>query len=374
MSVPGLRRILLTGDTEGGVWTFALELADGLLSRGFEVFLATFGRTPTDSHKQSATEIGGLRWLHCTSKLEWMPEAWADIGRAGHWLSELARQWRPDLTHLNTLCHGTLPWDVPVVLTHHSCVSCWWQAVKRSPLPLNWHRYKQEVEHSLRAATVISAPTRSALQAVANIYNVDLRTAGVVPNGRSRHAFQARDKEDLILSAGRLWDEAKNVNALTAVASELPWPVYLAGDSRNLDGSETALTGCHFLGKLDTAELAAWYARAAIYALPARYEPFGLSILEAALSGCALVLGDIPSLRETWHDAAAFVAPDDLPGLQEALLTLIADNAHRARMGKLAYTRGREFTQSRMVDGYVSLYESALRKHAEARGTHACAS
>ncbi len=33
--------------------------------------------------------------------------------------------------------------------------------------------------------------------------------------------------------------------------------------------------------------------------LPARYEPFGLSVLEAALSGCALVLGDIPSLRES---------------------------------------------------------------------------
>ena len=50
---------------------------------------------------------------------------------------------------------------------------------------------------------------------------------------------------------------------------------------------------------------------AAIYALPARYEPFRLEVLEAAAPGCALVLGDIASLRELWDGAALFVAPDD---------------------------------------------------------------
>ena len=65
------------------------------------------------------------------------------------------------------------------------------------------------------------------------------------------------------------------------------------------------------LGKLSESELARHYARAAIYCLPARYEPFGLSVLEAALSGCALVLGDIPSLRENWTGAAEFAPPDD---------------------------------------------------------------
>ena len=60
-------------------------------------------------------------------------------------------------------------------------------------------------------------------------------------------------------------------------------------------------------------------ARAAIYALPAHYEPFGLSILEAAMSGCALVLGDIPSLREIWGDAAVFVHPDNRDAVARCL-------------------------------------------------------
>ena len=62
-----------------------------------------------------------------------------------------------------------------------------------------------------------------------------------------------------------------------------------------------------------------WMARAAIYALPARYEPFGLTALEAGLSGCALVLGDIPSLREVWGETACFVPPDDRDAVIEVL-------------------------------------------------------
>ena len=54
-----------------------------------------------------------------------------------------------------------------------------------------------------------------------------------------------------------------------------------------------------FAGQLTTAEVRNVINTASIYALPARYEPFGLSILEAALSGCALVLGDIMQSART---------------------------------------------------------------------------
>ncbi len=374
MSVKGLRRILLTGDTEGGVWTFALQLADGLLDRGADVCLATFGRTVTDSQKWSASQIGGLRWLHHNSKLEWMHEPWADIERAGHWLKEVAGQWQPDLIHLNTLCHGALSWNAPVVITHHSSVASWWHAVKGSPLPADWRRYRREVERSLRAATVISAPSHAALSDMERDYNVNIAEKRAIHNGLSSNEFRIGEKEEFILSAGRLWDEGKNVGVLAEVAPRLPWPVYLAGDSHPPDGTTTPLTGCHLLGKLNPAELSPMYSRAAIYALPARYEPFGLSILEAALSGCALLLGDIPSLREIWRDAAAFVPPDDIPSLEAALRHLIEDPGYRARMAQRAFRRACDFSQSRMVDGYLSVYQSALAKYEGERGRQACAS
>jgi glycosyltransferase involved in cell wall biosynthesis len=374
MSVKGLRRILLTGDTEGGVWTFALGLADGLLDRGAEVCLATFGPSVSEAQKWAASEIGGLRWLHHNSKLEWMHEPWADIQRAGHWLKDVAGHWQPDLIHLNTLCHGSLNWNVPTVITHHSSVTSWWRAVKRVPLPADWRRYQCEVQRSLGSATIISAPSNTSLAEIASDYHVDIVDARAVYNGLKADAFQTAEKEECILSAGRLWDEGKNVHALAELAPRLPWPVYLAGDSQTSDGRTVTLTGCNLLGKLNPADLAAWYSRAAIYALPARYEPFGLSILEAALSGCALVLGDIPSLREIWQGAAIFVGPDDLQSVETALCHLIGDPLYRARMSQLASRRASQFSQSKMVDGYLSLYQCALTKYGREQRRQACAS
>ena len=89
-------------------------------------------------------------------------------------------------------------------------------------------------------------------------------------------------------------------------------------------------------------------ARASIYALPARYEPFGLSILEAALSGAALVLGDIPSLREVWGGRrASSSTPTTRPalaagarqGLIEAPARAAAHGGGRAGAGARVHAR-----------------------------------
>jgi glycosyltransferase involved in cell wall biosynthesis len=78
--------------------------------------------------------------------------------------------------------------------------------------------------------------------------------------------------------------------------------------------------------------------------------------LEAALSGCALVLGDIPSLREVWGDAADFVAPDDHVALRRAIARLIASPALLAARASAAYARALSFTPARMAREYVSIY------------------
>jgi glycosyltransferase involved in cell wall biosynthesis len=373
MGMKPLRRILLTGDTEGGVWTFALDLSTGLIQRGLEVCLVTFGTSVSDKQRESADAINGLKWAHCYSKLEWMPDPWGDLERASYFLVQIARTWAPDLVHLNTLCHGDLEWNVPVVTTHHSCVVSWWQSVKGSALPPDWRRYQGKVERSLQSATCVSAPTHWALTQAVDNYTLSRSAAHAVHNGRNFALFQTAEKENIVFSAARLWDEGKNVSALGRTARRLPWPVYLAGDAQGPDGITTEFDNCHQLGTLDTRQLACWYAKAAIYALPARYEPFGLSILEAALSGCALVLGDIPSLRELWSGAAIFVSHED--GALEEALRLLIDNSHlRQRLARRASRRAREFTISRMVDGYMSLYQSALARHERTTRNQACAS
>ncbi|HEX8375042.1 MAG TPA: glycosyltransferase, partial [Geminicoccaceae bacterium] len=95
---------------------------------------------------------------------------------------------------------------------------------------------------------------------------------------------------------------------------------------------------------------------------PARYEPFGLAVLEAAASGCALVLGDILSLRELWGGAARFVSRNEPDALRRALLDLIGNEAARERLGAAARERARAFTRDRMVEGYLEVYAGLLGK------------
>jgi glycogen(starch) synthase len=182
-------------------------------------------------------------------------------------------------------------------------------------------------------------------------------------------------KEPFILTAGRVWDEGKNVGALAAIATSLDWPIFVAGEGKHPDRGAVAHEGLHQLGRLPGRELAAWLGRAAVFALPARYEPFGFTPLEAALAGCALVLGDIPSLREVWGDAAVFVPPDDPEALRSALQRLIADDAARTALAGRAHVRALRFTPQRMAAGYLAAYRSLLADRSRpARGTLACAS
>jgi glycosyltransferase involved in cell wall biosynthesis len=103
---------------------------------------------------------------------------------------------------------------------------------------------------------------------------------------------------------------------------------------------------------------------AGIFAAPARYEPFGLAILEAAAAGCALVLGDISSLRENWDGAALFVDPEDPPSLHAAIHALISTAEERTRLAAAARCRARRFTMDRMARAYAALYHDVMRTSA----------
>jgi glycogen(starch) synthase len=150
------------------------------------------------------------------------------------------------------------------------------------------------------------------------------------------------------------------------VAPSLPWDIFVAGENIHPDGGEIRPHHTRLLGHLSQRALAAWLGRAAIYCLPARYEPFGLSALEAALSGCALVLGDIPSLREIWRHRAVFVAPDDPEALESALKRLIEDPDRRASLAAGGRARALQLTLEKMLDSYLAAYGEVLAERAAA--------
>jgi glycosyltransferase involved in cell wall biosynthesis len=122
------------------------------------------------------------------------------------------------------------------------------------------------------------------------------------------------------------------------------------------EGAGVDLRHAQPLGRQSPAGVAAWLARAPVYASAARYEPFGLGVLEAAQAGCALVLSDIPTFRELWDGAALFAPPDDaetFAGLCQALL----DAPREAeRMGREARRRAGRYSVGAMTAGVLEIY------------------
>lgn len=343
-----IQSVLMTADAVGGVWTYALTLAGALQRAGITVYLATMGPRPSEDQRREAGAVGNVVLFESEFRLEWMDDPWEDVRRAGDWLLDLERNLNPDIVHLNGYTHAALDWEHPVVCVGHSCVLSWWRAVKREDAPASWARYHEEVRGGLAAADIVIAPSRAMLSELESSYGL-LRSARVVSNGCDPAAFVPRRKEPIIFSAGRLWDEAKNIRALDEVAAKLQWPVYLGGEGYMGGGAKC-------LGRLSCAQMRHWYGRAAIYALPARYEPFGLSVLEAALSGCALVLGDIPSLKENWQGTAIFVPVEDPKSLQDALDMLIGDDEARQALAARSRERAAQFTPEHMAAGYLNAY------------------
>jgi glycosyltransferase involved in cell wall biosynthesis len=320
----------MTADGVGGVWTYATALIRAL--PGIEFTLAVMGPKPRETLP---------RLHHVPFRLEWMEDPWEDVERAGAWLLALEAELQPDLVHLNGYVHAALPWRAPVLVVAHSCVLSWWEAVKGEAPPARWERYRDAVAAGIAAADMVVAPSRTMLGAVERHYGRPA-AARVIPNGIALGDFRAAPKEDFVFAAGRVWDEGKNLRALDR---KLDWKVRIAGDAEGATFEHATL-----LGRLPPGAVAAEMARAAIYALPARYEPFGLSVLEAAASGCALVLGDIPSLRENW-DGAALFGPGDLP-------RLIADPALRRDYARRARERARAFPIERTASLYLAAYQA----------------
>jgi glycosyltransferase involved in cell wall biosynthesis len=350
-------RVLLAIDAGGGARTHAVDLARGLRSRGAEVVLAAMGPAPTAAER-AAAEAADVRLEHQPLRLEWADGAWRDAAAAGEWLRDLEGRHACDLVHVEGHALASCAFAAPKIVGARACKLSWWESVLGEPAPPQWTPYREAVSAALASASHVVTPTRWMRQALERLYGAPPR-ASVIHDARRPGVFEPASKRSFVLGAGRFTDEAKNLRTLARAGRALPWPVKIAGLLDGEEGAGEGYEGVELLGALSAPELAELYASAPIFAAPARYEPFGLTVLEAALSGCALVLGDIPSLRELWDDAAVFVPPDDVAALSVCLQDLVRHPEMRHDMGKEAQARAAAYRYEDMIDAYMRVYASA---------------
>jgi glycosyltransferase involved in cell wall biosynthesis len=110
-------------------------------------------------------------------------------------------------------------------------------------------------------------------------------------------------------------------------------------------------------------DVAWWLRRAALLVHPARWEGFGLALLEAMLCARPVVASAVSSVPEIVVDGETglLVPPDDPEALAERISALLDDPVRAAALGAAGETRARtEFSVARMADRTVAVYEEAL--------------
>ena len=128
----------------------------------------------------------------------------------------------------------------------------------------------------------------------------------------------------------------------------------MAGDFGNT--SVKIPDNLHLLGQLSKEKVNHWLQKAAVYALPVKYEPFGLSFLEAASRQCALVGGDIATLHELWGDAMFYAPAENAEDLAWGCNTILSDERYRSHLAAKARQKSLKYTLNRKVQQYNNLY------------------
>lgn len=358
-------RILITTDTIGGVWTYARELSLGFLENGCSVALVSFGRIPNPAQldwvaAQLSRWGSRFRFAGSDAPLEWMQNNAHARSEAEPLLLRIAREFRADLLLSSQFCFGALKYAIPRVVVAHSDVLSWAQACRREPLAeSSWlAQYRSLVADGLRHADAVIAPTEWMLNALAENFQLP-RKSTVIANGRTvapEAVYRSRKLQ--AVTAGRMWDEGKNLKLLAEVDS--PVPLLVAGELEHEASLVAPSCGkAVMLGALDESDLLALFRESTMYVCTSQYEPFGLAPLEAALCGCAVLANDIPSLREVWGSAALFFR--DADGLS-ALLKMLAGNRRlldRARAR--SRHRAQQLTMQRMTRNYLQFLQGILQ-------------
>ena len=351
------RRIVITTDAVGGVWRYAMDVAAGLARRGVAASLLGLGPGPSAAQAAEAGAAGvELLWLD--ARLDWTLTDPAAAQALACDLAELAVRAGAGLLHLNApALAGAVEPGIPMLVAAHSCLTTLWKAVRTGAPPAEWDWHRRLTARGLRRATVATAPSAAFAADLVAVYG-PLPALRVIPNGARAIAPAAR--KEIVLAAGRWWDPAKNVATLDAAAAHIRWPVLAAGPPTGPSGEGVPTKNLRLIGNVDPALMAGSMARAPIFVSLSLYEPFGLSVLEAATTGAALVLADIPTFRELWDGAALFVAPTDPADAARAVNALIADPAIRGRLGAAARARSEYYTLDAQVDALLAAYAGTL--------------
>ena len=228
-------------------------------------------------------------------------------------------------------------------------------------------RFTRQARDAAERAEAIIAVSEFTKRQVVELLNVEPGRIAVVPHGIRALAYPAvARREPVVLSVGAI-QERKNTARLVEAFETLDpgWRLVLAGSfgygAERIRGrieASPARQRISVLGYVSPEELAAWYARAAIFAFPSLDEGFGMPVLEAMSAGAPVIASNRSAIPEVAGNAAVLVDPEDAGALAAALRELSVNLELRDDLSARGRARAGLFTWERAVQETWRVYET----------------
>lgn len=336
----------------GGVQQQVIDMARLLAAQGDTVTIIGPGADAVRDPAVSLVTVGRVRTIRANRSV--VPLA---LG------FDVARQIREAAANLDVLhVHEPLMPVVgpaalragrPVVATFHAHSPPWVSLLYRAGPP-RWFRRRW-----LEGA-VLTAVSPAAAQGPAPLGSIV-----IIPNGVEIAAYEPAAKiPGRVVFLGR--DEPrKGLGTLRAawpfIKSEHPSATLVVIGAGRPAGDPGEVDGIEFRGRVSEAEKRRLLGEAPIMAAPnLGGESFGLVLVEAMASGCAVVASDIPAFRAVVGDAATLVTPGSAAELAAAISRLLSDPASTAALGVAGRERAGDFDWSRVLPMYQACYREAV--------------
>jgi len=278
-------------------------------------------------------------------------------------LRRFVSRWRPDLLHCH-LFHGNaagallrvLGLKCPVVWTHH--------AVEPRPRPLRAAFYRV-----FRGVPQCHVFVSEAAQQFQHAWSGAAPREEVVYNGIELGPYlDVQPRPGPVFGAlGRLAPQ-KGLDLLICAFArlcrendEVRLTVGGAGRDRALlerliraEGLEERVSLIGFVH-----DVPAFLGSVNVFVMPSRWEPFGLSLLEAMAAGLPCIASRVGGMPEVGGELVEWVEPGDVEGLHTAMrrLASVAESPERVARQREAVMR---FSRERMTQDYLLLYRELL--------------
>lgn len=355
-------RLLMTTDVKSEVWDYSLVLSRALLKYiNAEITLVSFGGTPTDIQKAE------LEDLDIKIKFTDFP---AETGEDAEnsdlktFLEAIVKDFSPHIIHLNHIIPDVCL-NIPCVLNCHSNLLNINKAdclINRfNPVPKRLENFEQNINKNLNSADAIITQSRFIAECLVKKYEFK-KGIRVIYNGIEGKPYFGMPESPTLIACGDLSDRSRNIGMLINIAYKLPdnIKIKIIGDVLQY---RKLPKNVEFLRNLSASELRHVYKNSSIYLALSNSEIDGLSAIQAAYSGCAILANDMPVFKELWGDCAYIFEKNNINSLMRCINNLVENkNILEATSRNCQAKALSVFNSRRMAYEYINLYKDVLRK------------